>query len=43
MNSDTYDAILQVWNGNTEHDDFGISCELFYSMFGEEGGLPNRD
>ena len=27
-----YDDILQVWVGNTEHDDFDIGCELFAIM-----------
>jgi hypothetical protein len=31
-----YDAVLQVWVGNTEHDDFNVGSELFAAMFGAE-------
>ena len=30
-----YDEVLQVWVGNTEHDDFNIGCELFDTVIEE--------
>ena len=35
LSLNVYDDILQVWVGNTEHDDFDIGCELFATMIEE--------
>ena len=29
LSQNVYEEVLQVWVGNTEHDDFNIGCELF--------------
>jgi len=36
LSQNVYDEVLQVWVGNTEHDDFRVGCELFSLMFGAE-------
>ena len=35
LSQNVYDDIIQVWEGNTEHDDFDIGCELFATMIEE--------
>ena len=35
LSLNVYEDILQVWVGNTEHDDFDIGCELFATMIEE--------
>ena len=35
LSKNVYDEVLQVWVGNTEHDDFNIGCELFATMIEE--------
>ena len=35
LSQNVYDELLQVWVGNTEHDDFDIGCELFATMIEE--------
>ena len=32
LNQNVYNEVLQVWVGNTQHDDFNIGCELFAAM-----------
>ena len=36
LSQNVYDEVLQVWVGNTEHDDFRVGNELFSLMFGAE-------
>tara|TARA_B100000575_G_scaffold241703_1_gene204823 strand:- start:604 stop:759 length:156 start_codon:yes stop_codon:yes gene_type:complete len=36
LSQNVYDEVLQVWVGNTEHDDFNVGSELFFQMFGVE-------
>ena len=35
LSQNVYEDILQVWVGNTEHDDFDIGWELFATMIEE--------
>ena len=39
LNQNVYNEVLQVWVGNTQHDDFGIGCELFAAMLPLAGDL----
>ena len=39
LNQNVYNEVLQVWVGNTEHDDFNIGCELFAAMLPLAGDL----
>jgi hypothetical protein len=40
LSQNVYDDIIQVWVGNTEHDDFDIGCELFYWDFPQNAVKP---
>ena len=40
LSQNVYDDIIQVWVGNTEHDDFDIGCELFYWDFPNNAVKP---
>jgi len=39
LNQNVYNEVLQVWVGNTQHDDFNIGCELFAAMSPLAGDL----
>ena len=39
LNQNVYNEVLQVWVGNTQHDDFNIGCELFAAMSPLTGDL----
>ena len=40
LSQNVYDEVLQVWVGNTEHDDFNVGCELFYWDFPNNAVKP---
>jgi len=33
LSQNVYDEVLQVWIGNTDHDDFNVGCELFEQSY----------